>query len=113
MPKFAQNTTVTSENSQAEIKLILQHFGADKIVFYEDKTCATIKFECNGRLVKYMLPLPGRDAKEFWYTEARNIKRTPENAYKEWEQAYKQRWRSLALSIKADLVAVDDGIFQI
>lgn len=107
---YAKDTKVSSDASQMEIKRTLQRFGASKIGFYEDDAQATIMFECAGRLVKYMLPLPDRNDKAFWYTEARNTKRTPENAFKEWEQACKARWRSLALSIKADLVAVEDGI---
>lgn len=110
MSRYAQNTSVSSDASQIEIKRILQRFGAEKIGFYEDREKATIAFECQNRLIRYVLPLPDRNAKEFWFTESRNTKRTPENAFKEWEQACKSKWRSLALSIKADLVAVEDGI---
>lgn len=36
--------------------------------------------------------------------------RSPELAAKEWEQACRQRWRALALVIKAKLEAVESGI---
>ena len=36
--------------------------------------------------------------------------RTPDAALKEWEQAVRQRWRALALVIKAKLESVESGI---
>jgi len=93
-----------------EIKRCLQRFGADRVGFIEEPGKAVVMFECQGWAVKYVLPLPDKKDSKFWFTEARNTKRTPENAFKEWEQACKSRWRSLLLSIKADLVAVEDGI---
>src|SRR5262245_44396717 len=35
---------------------------------------------------------------------------SPDAAFKEWEQACRQRWRALALAIKAKLEAVESGI---
>lgn len=35
---------------------------------------------------------------------------TPEEQAKLWEQACRARWRALALTIKAKLVAIDEGV---
>jgi hypothetical protein len=57
-----------------------------------------------------MLPLPDPKDQRFWVTPARRNKRTPEEAYKEWEQACRTKWRSLCLCVKAKLEAVESGI---
>ncbi|MDD3798409.1 MAG: hypothetical protein PHE36_04435 [Novosphingobium sp.] len=36
----------------------------------------------------------------------------PDAALREWEQACRQRWRALALVIKAKLEAIDSGISE-
>lgn len=52
--------------------------------------------------------MPKRDEKCFTH-HARGM-RTPDAAMKEWEKACRQRWRALALVIKAKLEAVESGI---
>lgn len=44
------------------------------------------------------------------HTAARGTRREPKAAYDEWEKACRQRWRALALCIKAKLEAVECGI---
>jgi hypothetical protein len=69
-----------------------------------------IMFQTKGRRVKFVLPLPDRQAREFTHTPTRGTPRTAEQAAAAWEQASRQRWRALALVIKAKLEAVEAGI---
>jgi hypothetical protein len=63
-----------------------------------------------SRRIKFTLPLPDKNLKEFTHTESRGARRSPEDAAKHWEQACRQRWRALALAIKAKLEAVESEI---
>jgi hypothetical protein len=64
-------------------------------------------------MVKFVLPMPDPKAREFTHTPARGTLRSPAEAEKAWEQAGRQRWRALALVIKAKLEAVAAGITTI
>jgi len=108
--KFASATTVSVEKSQAEIRKILNRYGASKFVYYEEESRAGILFEMKGKRIKFILPLPAKSEGRFWVTPERGKARTSEAANKEWEQACRQRWRALALAIKAKLESVESGI---
>jgi hypothetical protein len=71
---------------------------------------AVIAFRANDRRVRFMLPLPDRNAHEFTHHD--RGPRAPEAAERLYEQAIRQRWRALALVIKAKLEAVEAGISE-
>ena len=54
--------------------------------------------------------MPSRRDRAFTHTESRGTPRTREAAEKAWEQAVRQRWRALALMVKAKLEGVEAGI---
>ena len=66
--------------------------------------------EVFDRRVRFILPLPDRQAKEFTHHE--RGPRTADAAERLYEQAIRQRWRALALVIKAKLEAVESGISE-
>jgi len=108
MSRFAQNTGVSVSSSKAEIERIVERYGANQFMSGWNEGQALIAFFMEGRQVRFVLPLPSRDEKRFTH-HSRGV-RTPEAATKEWEQACRQRWRALALVIKAKLEAVESGI---
>jgi hypothetical protein len=67
-----------------------------------------IVFEAKGRRIMFELPLPDREEKRFQSTDAANCG-TPAKRLEAREQACRQRWRALALVIKAKLEAVESG----
>jgi hypothetical protein len=73
-----------------------------------------IAFRAHGKQVRFLLPLPARDEPQFTtYTRSyRTYARSATEAERLWEQAYRQRWRALALVIKAKLEAVEAGITE-
>lgn len=110
MGRYAENTSVSTEASRAEIEKNLRRYGADQFMYGWDADRAIVAFRAHGRQVKFVLPLPDRELDEFWITPGRNLKRTADQALKLWEQACRQRWRALNLAILAKLEAVEAGI---
>lgn len=110
MPKFAKDTSVSVSQSRTEVEEIVRRYGANQFVSGWDENRAIIGFSVANRQVRFLLPLPARTDKKYHFTEARNRARTPEAAGVAWEQDCRQRWRALALVIKAKLEAVECGI---
>ena len=109
MSRYAENTHVSSDASRSEIERTLRRYGATEFAYGWQEKSALVGFKADGRLVRFMLPLPDFDNDNFRLTPTgrdRN-KNQQELAY---EQAIRQRWRALALCIKAKLEAVEVGI---
>lgn len=116
MSTYAKDTSVSVEKSRAEIETILARYGADRFGYMTTSDSAVVAFQAHGRSVRFHLPLPNKGAREFTHALDRRkhppawVPRRPEDAYRAWEQACRQRWRALALVIKAKLEAVECGI---
>lgn len=110
MSRYAERTSVGSEQSRAEIERTLMRYGADQFMYGWDADRAVIAFRAHSRQVKFMLPLPDRTTREFTHTPGRGYVRSREAQEEAWEQACRQRWRALALVVKAKLEAVEAGI---
>lgn len=115
MARYAEKTSVDASKSRAEIERILIRYGADQFMYGWDDNSESLKaivaFRMNNRYIKFFLPMPSKA--EFNITKGtRRRKRSPELALKAWEQATRQRWRALALVIKAKLEAVESGITE-
>jgi len=110
MTRYAANTDVSSDRSRAEIEKTLTRYGADQFFYGWQTNAATIGFRMHGKRIQFVVPLPDRQADEFTLTPSRNWLRSNEKAEKAWEQAVRQKWRALALVVKAKLEAVESGI---
>lgn len=106
--RYAEHTAVSSERSKAEIERLLTRYGATSFASGWQNDQAVIQFHMCERRIKFILPLPSKTAKEF--TESRRGQRNEMLIYKLWEQATRQRWRALALVVKAKLEAVEANI---
>lgn len=107
---YAEKTSVPVDKSKAEIERTLQRYGADQFISGWDQNRAMIGFRMSGRQIRFIVELPDKDEKDFTHTPGREIRRSESQAYAAWEQACRQRWRALALVIKAKLEAVETGI---
>ncbi|MFH1553549.1 MAG: hypothetical protein ABII76_01605 [Pseudomonadota bacterium] len=108
MTRYAANTDVPSDRSRSEIEKILTRYGATSFAYMNAPGRAVIAFEAQERRVVFTLPLPDKAAREFTH-HSRGL-RAPPAANEAWEQACRQRWRALALVIKAKLEAIECGI---
>ena len=110
--KYAEKTTVPVEKSKAEIENLLSRYGADQFMSGWDQEKAFMAFRMAGRQIKFTILLPDKKSKEFTQTPAGRKRRDQAAQFAAWEQSCRQRWRALALVIKAKLEAVETGITE-
>lgn len=109
MGRYAEATSVSSEKSRADIERTLNRYGADQFMYGWRGDSALVAFRLLNRQVRFILPMPSKEDAEFTTTETGRARKPPA-ALAAWEQATRQRWRALALVIKAKLEAVESGI---
>lgn len=110
MTRYAENTQVPSEKSRAEIERDLRRHGATAFTYGWDKAEAVVMFEISDRRILFRLPMPDRNERRFTHTPAKGQRRSDDAIEAAYEQGIRQRWRALALVIKAKLEAVEAGI---
>jgi hypothetical protein len=109
--RYAENTEVTSDRSRSEIERTLMRYGASKFAYGWGDNRAVVQFEAHGKRIRFALPLP--QPEDFALIRIKNRpprRRTPIQARAAHDQATRQRWRALLLSIKAKLESVEAGI---
>lgn len=111
---YARGTTVSQESSRGEIERTLARYGADAFIYGWDGPNAMLAFRMHDRHIKFVLAMPDQTERRFTHAKVNQSgaekPRTAEEANKLWRQACRERWRSLALVIKAKLEAVASGI---
>jgi len=108
MSKYAEKTTVSSERSRGELERIIARYGADQFAYGWREKNAVVFFRMNGLSIRFSIVMP--DKNEFSRTPGGRRSRNRDNQHKAWDQACRQRWRALALVVKAKLEAVESGI---
>jgi len=107
MGRYANTTSVSVDKSRDEIEKILIRYGADEFGYMRKKDYVIVGFKFINRNIRFVVPIPSHEAFETTETGRERSKSSANAAY---EQAIKQRWRALALLIKAKLEAVDSNI---
>lgn len=114
MSTYAANTDVSADRSRGEIERQIRRYGGRKFMYgwEEDGPSprAVLAFVLHDRQVRFVLPLPDRDSREFTHTPSKGQRRAADAAEAAYEQAIRSRWRSLTLVIRAKLEAVSAGI---
>ena len=111
MSQYAAKTEVSSERSRGEIERILSRWGATQFLYGWDADRALVGFSVRDRQVRFEIPMPDKEARAFkWSRHVPPRRNTVNQQIAAYEQAVKQRWRALALVIKAKLEAVESGI---
>jgi hypothetical protein len=108
--RYAAQTGVPVDRSKSEIESVLRRYGASKFAHGWDHDKAVVMFHAHGRMIRFTLPLP--DRKEYSTTATGRARKNPKATEQAWEQACRQRWRALALVIKAKLEAVESKIAE-
>lgn len=106
---YAKETSVNQTQSLLEIERTLSRYGADQFMYGRQQDKAAVGFVMHGRQVRIVVPMPDKNAREFWETPT-GRDRTETAALKEWEQSCRARYRALSLVVKAKLEAVESGI---
>lgn len=107
--RYAAGTDVTPDRSRAEVERTLARFGASAFSYGWQANAAAVQFVVDDRRIRFVLPMPDRNDPEFTRTPTGRV-RSESAAFAEYEKAGRERWRALALVIKAKLAAVEAGI---
>jgi hypothetical protein len=76
-----------------------------------DENTAVVGFVVGSRQVRFLIPMPDREDKEFkWTSHKPPRRRSVKQQIESYEQACRQRWRALHLVIKAKLEAIESGL---
>lgn len=112
MTTYARGTVTDSYASRAEIERTLQRFGARQFHYArdDDQSAAVVAFIYGGRRIQFRMPLPSRNDDAVRLTPTRRLVRTPAQREEAYEQLVRERWRALALGIKAKLALVEAKI---
>lgn len=102
MRAYASRTQVPVDRSKAEIERILKTAGASSIATLMEDERAALAFKIAGRNYRFMVPLTAS-------TSGRS-RSMDQNSR---EQLKRQRWRALALIVKAKLEAARSGIVSL
>lgn len=105
--EYAARTDVPVSRSRDEIERTLNRFGATGFAYASQGANVMIAFEVKNLRVVMTMALPIRSQFE---RDKRGLVRSDSAIERDWEQACRQRWRSLANGIKAKLALIDDGI---
>lgn len=105
--RYARNTQVSSDRSIAEIRKTVERYGAKGFLFGTSDGIGIVGFQLQNRAIRIRLPMPLMD--DFRLTPT-GRERDVNSSRIEHEKASRQRWRALALVVKAKLEAVESGI---
>lgn len=106
---YAENTSVSPEKSRAEIERTLSRYGADAFSYGYEGDRAMVAFRADDRFVRFHVITP--PLSEFRMAPGRGYRvRTDSQQRDAQEKAIRQRWRALALVIKAKLESIESGI---
>ncbi|MBD3174336.1 MAG: hypothetical protein GF320_04095 [Armatimonadia bacterium] len=111
MSKYASETEVSVDRSEAEIKRTLLRYGADDIVTGHStrQGAAFVRFFYRDLHIRISMPLPSPEEDRFTKTD-KGRRRTATQARREYEKATRQQWRVLLLLLKAKLEAVENEL---
>lgn len=111
--KYAQGTSVPVDRSVAELRALVQRYGAQGFGYCEEHEPrlrrAMIAFRFDARSVRMLLPLPALDSPEVARTR-QGYERTEGQKLEALAAEDRRRWRALVLVVKAKLEAVASGI---
>ena len=112
MGKYAANTDVSAINSLVEIEKTLRRYEATGFNYGWDDNHrkVAIAFRMHSRHIRFIVPLPDPNDREFEKVDRYSHRRTGEFSPEKYDQAVRQRYRALALVIKAKLESVESGI---
>lgn len=106
---YADGTKVPAGQSRLEIEKTVINYKASNFWYGSDENKAMIAFVINGRRIKFVLPMP--DPEKYKYRPGKKVVlRSPGELQNVLDQSVRQRWRALALAIKAKLETVASGI---
>jgi len=109
MTAYANGTSVSASKSRAEIEGTLERFGAGGFMSGRDGREVFVAFKARDRHIAFRLMLPDPKDKSLRLTPTGKV-RTAQSQEEAYRAEERRLWRALAMSIKAKLVSVEEGI---
>lgn len=109
MSSYAKGTSVTPMRSRLEIEHLLERFKAERVAVGFEPRRAVVQFSMKDRHVRFAMPLP-HEQDYVKHKDRRGWILGLASREKLAAQETKERWRALALTIKAKLVSVENGV---
>jgi len=97
MPRYAKKTTVPVARSKQKIEELLESYGIDESFMGRSPRGDGIGFRYEGKVYKMNVPTPNRE--DF-------------NTENQYQQAIRQRWRILYMSMKMKFEEIDAGVIS-
>lgn len=113
MSRYANGTSVPCERSEMEIKRTVLRYKAEQYLSGQKDGQVLVGFKMAGRVLRFTVPMPRATDPEITHFKngyGYQTKRSETAIAAKLNQEQRQRWRALALSIKAKLEAVESGI---
>lgn len=107
MNRYAAKTNVDSMKSRMEIERIVMKYGCASFTYMINENDAVIGFKSHDRFVRMEIKLPTLEQASVNKAGQRMHQR---QAAASQEQQIRQRWRALALVVKAKLESVELGV---
>jgi len=109
--KYAVNTDVPVNRTQADIERTLRKYGADDVITgsSQRQRQALVQFTYRSLPLAIRVPLPDPAAPEFTKTPT-GLDRSESAVQQAWEASCRQQWRVLLLILKAALEAVENDV---
>lgn len=109
---YASGTTVDEGRTRQQIETMLQKAGASKFgtVNDYDQNRAQIGFVYKNIQVRMDVTLPDRNDKRFKVAPSGRWSKSEAAQLADYQAEIRRRWRSLAMVLKAKLVAVEEGV---
>ena len=107
--RYASGTEVPTDRSRSEIEKTLRRYGASQFAYAWDDSHAILGFTAHQRQIRFVIPLPDPNDRAFTVTDTGRA-RSATAAADAYERAVRQKWRVLALVIKAKLEAVESQL---
>lgn len=110
MAKYASKTSVSPNQSLTDIQAVLDRYGCKNFAFGRQDDQVMVMFEMDKRQVRFIVRLPDEKDREYTHTPSTGKLRSTQSAKDTYDQAIRQRWRALLLTIKAKLESVESEI---
>lgn len=109
--RFAENTDVSVERSEAELKGLLVKHGAIRVGTLMDTDATVVVFEMNGRRIRQDVKHPNP---EDYQENPKGQQRTEAQIKAAVDQELRRRWRAIVLITKAklEMIAAGMGSFE-
>ncbi len=107
--RFAEQTNVPVERSQAELVGLIKRHGASAYQWAEQDRRVGLQFAMHDRRIRFVVTLPEPTDKSFRITPTGKA-RANDAAARAHHQECRRRFRALVLVVKAKFEAIESGI---